>query len=98
MSPPFSQRLEAGQGGSGIIPIVDDRPGVRAEDRRVIVYSMDPQIKQNVHFRAFACLDQFMGFSNWKKEKAGILFTGDGKSTRLNSSHVSIAYAVCCFT
>ena len=76
MSPPFSQRLEAGQGGSGIIPIVDDRPGVRAEDRRVIVYSMDPQIKQNVHFRAFACLDQFMGFSNWKKEKAGILFTG----------------------
>ena len=76
MSPPFSQRLEAGQGGSGIIPIVDDRPGVRAEDRRVIVYSMDPQIKQNVHFRAFACLDQFMGFSNWKKEKAGILFAG----------------------
>ena len=52
------------------------QPGVRAEDRRVIVYSMDPQIKQNVHFRAFACLDQFMGFSNWKKEKARILFTG----------------------
>ena len=76
MSPPFSQRLEAGQGGSGIIPIVDDRPGVRAEDRRVIVYSLDPQLKQNVHLRAFACLDQFMGFSNWKKEKAGILFTG----------------------
>ena len=75
--PPFSQRLEAGQGESGIIPIVDDRPGVRAEDRRVIVYSMDPQIKQNVHFRAFACLDQFMGFSNWKKEKAAYPFYRD---------------------
>lgn len=76
MSPPFSQRLEAGQGGSGIIPIVDDRPGVRAEDRRVIVYSMDPQIKQNVHFRAFACLDQLVGFSNREKEETSILFAG----------------------
>ena len=76
MSPPFSQCLEAGQRGTGIIPIIDDRAGVRAEDRRIIVYSVDPQVEQNVHFRAFACLDQFMGFSNWKKEKAGILFTG----------------------
>ena len=76
MSPPFSQRLEAGQRGTGIISVVDDRPGVRAEDRRIIVYSMDPQIKQNVHFRAFACLDQLVGFSNREKEETSILFAG----------------------
>ena len=71
MSPPFSQRLEAGQGGSGIIPIVDDRPGVGAEDRRIIVYSVDPQIEQDIHLRAFACLDQLVGFSNREKEEKG---------------------------
>lgn len=76
MSPPFSQRLEAGQGGSGIIPIVDDRPGVGAKDGRIIVDCMDPEIQKNVHFRAFACLDQLVGFSDRKKEKAGILFAG----------------------
>ena len=73
MSPPFSQRLEAGQRGTGIISVVDDRPGVRAEDRRIIVYSMDPEIEQDVHFRAFACLNQLVRFSNRKKEETSIL-------------------------
>ena len=76
MSPPFSQRLEAGQGGTGIIPIINDRAGVRAEDRRIIVYSVDPQIEKNVHFRAFTCLDQLVGFSNREKEETSILFAG----------------------
>lgn len=76
MSPPFSQRLEAGQRGTGIISVVDDRPGVRAEDRRIIVYSMDPQVEQDIHLRAFACLDQLVGFSNREKEETSILFTG----------------------
>ena len=73
MSPPFSQRLEAGQRGTGIISVVDDRPGVRAEDRRIIVYSMDPEIEQDVHFRAFTCLNQLVRFSNRKKEETSIL-------------------------
>ena len=76
MSPPFSQRLEAGQRGTGIIPIINDRAGVRAEDRRIIVYSVDPQVEQNVHLRAFACLDQLVGFSNREKEETSILFAG----------------------
>ena len=76
MSPPFSQCLEAGQRGTGIVPIIDDRAGVRAEDRRIIVYSVDPQVEQNVHLRAFACLDQLVGFSNREKEETSILFTG----------------------
>ena len=76
MSPPFSQCLEAGQRGTGIIPIINDRAGVRAEDRRIIVYSVDPQVEQNVHLRAFACLDQLVGFSNREKEETSILFAG----------------------
>ena len=76
MSPPFSQCLEAGQRGTGIIPIINDRAGVRAEDRRIIVYSMDPEIEQDVHFRAFACLNQLVRFSNRKKEETSILFAG----------------------
>ena len=76
MSPPFSQCLEAGQRGTGIIPIINDRAGVRAEDRRIIVYSVDPQVEQDVHFRAFACLDQLVGFSNREKEETRILFAG----------------------
>ncbi len=76
MSPTFSQCLEAGQRGTGIIPIINDRAGVRAEDRRIIVYSVDPQIEKNVHFRAFTCLDQLVGFSNREKEETSILFAG----------------------
>ena len=76
MSPPFSQCLEAGQRGTGIVSIIDDRAGVRAEDRRIIVYSVDPQVEQNVHLRAFACLDQLVGFSNREKEETSILFAG----------------------
>ncbi|MFR9145642.1 MAG: hypothetical protein ACLVJ4_03310 [Mediterraneibacter sp.] len=76
MSPPFSQCLEAGQWGTGIVPIINDRAGVRAEDRRIIVYSVDPQIEQDVHFRAFACLDQLVRFANRKKEETRILFAG----------------------
>ena len=76
MSPPFSQCLEAGQRGTGIVPIIDDRPGVRAEDRRIIVYSVDPEIEQDVHFRAFACLNQLVCFANRKKEETSILFAG----------------------
>ena len=76
MSPPFSQCLEAGQRGTGIVSIIDDRAGVRAEDRRIIVYSVDPQIEKNVHFRAFTCLDQLVGFSNREKEETRILFAG----------------------
>ena len=73
MSPPFSQCLEAGQRGTGIVSIIDDRAGVRAEDRRIIVYSVDPQIEQDIHLRAFACLDQLVGFSNREKEETSIL-------------------------
>lgn len=73
MSPTISQCLEAGQRGTGIIPIINDRAGVRAEDRRIIVYSMDPEIEQDVHFRAFACLNQLVRFSNRKKEETSIL-------------------------
>ena len=76
MSPPFSQCLEAGQRGTGIVSIIDDRAGVRAEDRRIIVYSVDPQIEQDIHLRAFACLDQLVGFSNREKEETSILFAG----------------------
>ena len=76
MSPPFSQCLEAGQRGAGIVPIIDDRAGVRAKDRRIIVYSVDPQIEQDIHLRAFACLDQLVGFSNREKEETSILFAG----------------------
>ena len=76
MSPTISQCLEAGQRGTGIIPIINDRAGVRAEDRRIIVYSVDPQVEQNVHLRAFACLDQLVGFSNREKEETSILFAG----------------------
>ena len=76
MSPPFSQRLEAGQWGTGIISVVDDRAGVRAEDRRIIIYSVDPEIEQDVHFRAFTCLNQLVRFSNRKKEETRILFAG----------------------
>ena len=76
MSPTFSQCLEAGQRGTGIIPIINDRAGVRAEDRRIIVYSVDPQVEQNVHLRAFACLDQLVSFSNREKEETSILFAG----------------------
>ena len=76
MSPTFSQCLEAGQRGTGIIPIINDRAGVRAEDRRIIVYSVDPQVEQDIHLRAFACLDQLVGFSNREKEETSILFTG----------------------
>ena len=76
MSPPFSQCLEAGQRGTGIVSIIDDRAGVRAEDRRIIVYSGDPQIEQDIHLRAFACLDQLVGFSNREKEETSILFAG----------------------
>ena len=76
MSPTISQCLEAGQRGTGIIPIINDRSGVRAEDRRIIVYSVDPQVEQNVHLRAFACLDQLVGFSNREKEETSILFAG----------------------
>ena len=50
MSPTISQCLEAGQRVTGIIPIINDRAGVRAEDRRIIVYSVDPQVEQDVHF------------------------------------------------
>src|SRR5699024_713407 len=73
MSPTFSQCLEAGQRGTGIIPIINDRASVRAEDRRIIVYSVDPQIEKNVHFRAFTCLNQLVRFSNRKKEETSIL-------------------------
>ena len=76
MSPTISQCLEAGQRGTGIIPIINDRAGVRAEDRRIIVYSMDPEIEQDVHFRAFTCLNQLVRFSNRKKEETSILFAG----------------------
>ena len=76
MSPPFSQCLEAGQRGTGIVSIIDDRAGVRAEDRRIIVYSVDPQIEKNVHFRAFTCLNQLVRFANRKKEETSILFAG----------------------
>jgi hypothetical protein len=76
MSPPFSQCLEAGQRGTGIVSIIDDRAGVRAEDRRIIVYSVDPQIEQDIHLRAFACLDQLVDFSNREKEETSILFAG----------------------
>ena len=76
MSPTISQCLEAGQRGTGIIPIINDRAGVRAEDRRSIVYSVDPQIEKNVHFLAFTCLDQLVGFSNREKEETSILFAG----------------------
>ena len=76
MSPPFSQCLEAGQRGTGIVPIIDDRAGVRAKDRRIIVYSVDPQIEKNVHFRAFTCLNQLVRFANRKKEETSILFAG----------------------
>ncbi|GFO86141.1 hypothetical protein ANBU17_24880 [Anaerostipes butyraticus] len=76
MSPPFSQCLEAGQRGTGIVSIIDDRAGVRAEDRRIIVYSVDPQIEQDIHLRAFVCLDQLVGFSNREKEETRILFAG----------------------
>ena len=76
MSPTFSQCLEAGQRGTGIIPIINDRAGVRAEDRRIIIYSVDPQIEQDVHFRAFTCLNQLVRFTNRKKEETSILFAG----------------------
>ena len=76
MAPAFPQRLETGQGRAGIVPVVDDRPGVRAKDRRIIVDCMDPEIQKDVHFRAFAGLDQLVGFPDRKKEKAGILFAG----------------------
>ena len=74
MSPPFPQCLEAGQGGTSIVPIVDNRPGVRAEDRGIIVYSVDPKIKKDIHFRAFAFPDQSVDFINRKEEKTSILF------------------------
>ena len=76
MSPTISQCLEAGQRGTGIIPIINDRAGVRAEDRRIIIYSVDPEIEQDVHFRAFTCLNQLVRFSNRKKEETSILFAG----------------------
>ena len=62
--------------GERIISVVDDRAGVRTEDRRIIVYSVDPQIEQDIHLRAFACLDQLVGFSNREKEETSILFAG----------------------
>ena len=64
------------RGETGIISVVDDRPSVRAEDRRIIVYSMDPQIEKNVHFRAFTCLNQLVRFANREKEETSILFAG----------------------
>ena len=76
MSPTISQCLEAGQRGTGIIPIINDRAGVRAEDRRIIIYSVDPEIEQDVHFRAFTCLNQLVRFNNRKKEETSILFAG----------------------
>ena len=76
MAPAFPQRLETGQWGAGIVPIVDNRPGVGAKDRRIIVDCMDPEIQEDVHFRAFAGLDQLVGFPDREKEKAGILFAG----------------------
>ena len=73
MSPTISQCLEAGQRGTGIISVVDDRAGVRTEDRRIIVYSVDPQIEQDIHLREFACLDQLVSCSNRAKEETSIL-------------------------
>ena len=76
MSPPFSQCLEAGQRGTGIIPIINDRAGVRAEDRRIIVYSVDPQVEQDVHFEHLPAWISLWAFPIGKKEETRILFAG----------------------
>ena len=74
MSPPFSQCLEAGQRGTGIIPIINDRAGVRAEDSDH-VYAWIHR-SAGFPFPSICLPDQLVGFSNREKEETRILFAG----------------------
>ena len=73
MSPPFSQRLEAGQRGTGIISVVDDRPRCQSRGQTDHCIQHGSRDRADVHFRAFTCLNQLVRFSNRKKEETSIL-------------------------
>ena len=60
---------------AGGIAEIDHRPQFRALHLPVVIDGVYPQVKHNIHLRAFAHADQLMDGGNREKEKAHILQT-----------------------